>query len=264
MSEDDIENPEDQENQDDIEDLDDVLDDFEDEDDIEDTDADEDTDTDDASEETDSSKDIVPMDVDTLSEEMVRQEYQSALQGYGQSAELSQYLTYLWMLYANSHIMLVSPYIESKVPAVFIPPAYDETLRTDENVYTILDHGYAFSTSRGEDATAGSTAMGKLYNTIQKMVRLIFERVKEQSGGAGSAGNLADTEIKIALFGHELGRRKAFALIMDQENVNVNIVNFDPVAWGEQFINNLKYMIESGHGAPADLKNVAERLAPGA
>lgn len=260
MSEDDIENPEDQENQDDIDDLDNDIDDSEDEEDIEDTD----TDTDDLSEETAPSKEIAPIDLDALSEEMVRHEYQSALQGYGQSAELSQYLTYLWMLYANSHIMLVAPYVESKVPAVFIPPAYDETLKAVENVYTILDHGYAFSTSRGEDATAGSTAMGKLYNTIQKMVRLIFERVKEQGGDAGTTGNSADTEIKIALFGHELGRRKAFALIMDQENVNVNIVNFDPVAWGEQFINNLKFMIESGHGAPTDLKNVAERIAPSA
>lgn len=252
MSDDDIENPE---NQDDIDDIDDDLDDSED---IEDEATD--TDTDDELEETDLPKDIDPMDMDTLSEEIVRQEYQAALQGYGQSAELSQYLVYLWMLYANCHIMLVSPYVESKVPAIFIPPAYDDKQKDYENVYTILDHGYAFSTSRGEDATAGSTAMGKLYNTIQKMVRLIFERVKDQSGDTGSA----DTEIKIALFGHELGRRKAFALIMDQENVNVNIVNFDPVAWGEQFINNLKYMIESGHGAPADLKNVAERIAPSA
>jgi hypothetical protein len=129
-----------------------------------------------------------------------------------------------------------------------------------EHVYVILDHGYSFSTSRGEESILGVTAMGKLYNTIQKMIRLTLARVKEKSGGEGAFN--PEEEIKLALFGHELGKRKAFALSMDLE-ANVNIVNFDPRIWGERFINNLKNMISAGRGYPPDLKHVSERVAPG-
>jgi len=197
-------------------------------------------------------------DLGNITEETVRHEYQRALTEQTDGADLSQYLVYLWLLYANFHLMIVAPHIEAKNPPVFISPDYDEKENTYESVYTIVDHGYAFSTSRGEDAALGSTAMGKLYRTIQKMIRLFIARVAEVRGGGGEANE----EIKVALFGHELGRRKAFALIMNEEKVNVNVVNFDPVAWGERFIENLKYMVTSGHGAPLDLQNVVERVVP--
>lgn len=193
-------------------------------------------------------------------EEMSRRELEIAQQSRDEGSVLSEYLNYLWMVYANFQVMIVEPFIETKEPPIRIPPAYDKDKQVYENVYMIVDHGYSFSTSRGEESAMGTVAMGKLYNTIQKIIRLIIQRLMEKAGGGGSFN--PQEEIKLALFGHELGKRKAFALIMDLE-ANVNIVNFDPRVWGERFIANLKNMIASGRGYPPDLKHVSERVAPG-
>jgi hypothetical protein len=192
-------------------------------------------------------------------EEMARRQYEISLWGRDENNALPLYMDYLWMIYANFQVMMVSPFVETIDPPVVINPAYDKETKLYENVYVILDHGYAFSTSRGEESAMGTTAMGKLFNTIQKIIRLIIQRLKEQAGGDGAFN--PEDEIKLALFGHELGKRKAFALAMDLE-VNINIVNFDPRVWGERFIANLKNMIASGKGYPPDLKHVSERVAP--
>jgi hypothetical protein len=196
----------------------------------------------------------------TLDEEMARREYEISLWSRDENTTLPSFIDYLWMIYANFQVMIVSPFIETISPPVIIEPAYDKTTQQYENVYVILDHGYSFTTSRGVESGLGTTAMGKLYNTIQKIIRLILKRLIDIAGGEGSFN--PQEEIKIALFGHELGKRKAFALAMDLE-ANVNIVNFDPRIWGERFINNLKNMIATGHGYPPDLKHVSERVSPG-
>lgn len=198
----------------------------------------------------------------TAADEIERREYEILTQSRNEdAAALSAYLNYLWLIYADFHITVVEPFIQIIEPPTIIKPAYDQERQMYENVYTILDYGYAFRTSRGEDASLGSTAMGKLYNTIHKIIRLVLKRVQDEaSGGTGKFD--PNAEIKIGLFGHELGKRKAFALIMDWD-INANIVNFDPRIWGERFISNLKNMIASGRGYPPDLKRVSERVAPG-
>lgn len=191
---------------------------------------------------------------------MARRESEYSLLDRDENTSLPSFLEYLWTVYANFQVIVVSPFLDTISPPVIINPAYDKKTQYFENVYTIMDHGYAFSTSRGEESAMGTTAMGKLYNTIQKIIQLVLKRLMERTGGAGSFD--PQEEIKLALFGHELGKRKAFALAMDLE-ANVNIVNFDPRIWGERFINNLKNMIATGHGYPPDLKHVSERVAPG-
>ena len=193
--------------------------------------------------------------------EIKRREEEILKQGDEETNVLPDYLNYLWAIYANFEIMISSPYIDTKKPPVIISPAYDTEQKVYESVYPIFDHGYSFSTARGEDAAMGTTAMGKLYRTIQKMIHLVIKRLEEHAGQEGEQFNPHD-EVKLALFGYELGRRKAFALIMDLD-VNISIVNFDPRIWGEKFITNLKHMIASGYGCPSDLKNVSERVAPG-
>lgn len=191
--------------------------------------------------------------------EMSRREFEIAYWTRDETTTLPAYVDYLWMIYVNFQAMIVSPFVETIFPPILIPPVYNKDTQAYENVYNIYDHGYSFSTSRGEESALGTTAMGKLYNTIQKIIHLIVQRLKEKAGGEG-AFNPQD-EIKVALFGHEFGKRKAFALAMDLE-ANINIVNFDPRIWGERFINNLKNMIASGRGYPTDLKHVSERVAP--
>lgn len=202
---------------------------------------------------------VAPSDQMT-SDEMQRREYELYLQNRDENSMLPSYLDYLWMIYVNFQAMIVSPFIEVKEPPVVIKPAYDKQTQIYESVYDIYDHGYAFSTSRGEESSLGTTAMSKLYRTIQKIIALIMQRM-EENGTKGGGTFDPQEEIKLALFGHELGRRKAFALVMDLD-ANVNIVNFDPRLWGEKFISNLKNMIVTGHGYPPDLKRVSERIAP--
>lgn len=207
----------------------------------------------------DRDQDILETAMPVSEEEIARREYEILSHSREENSVLSEYLNYLWMVYADFQMMIVSPFVETIDPPFVIKPAYDKKLQMYENVYVILDYGYAFRTSRGDDAPLGTTAMGKMYNTIQKIIRLMMKRIIETSGGTGSFD--PTEEIKLALFGHELGKRKAFALVMDLE-ANVNIVNFDPRIWGERFIANLKNMIASGRGYPPDLKHVSERVAP--
>ncbi len=192
-------------------------------------------------------------------EEIERREAEIALWSRDENTGLPAYVDYLWMIYANFQAMIVSPFLDAIEPPVPINPAYNKDTQEYESVYVILDYGYMFSTSRGEESALGITAMSKMYNTIQKIIRLILKRLTEHAGGEGAFN--PQEEIKVALFGHELCKRKAFALSMDLE-ANVNIVNFDPRIWGERFINNLKNMIAMGRGYPADLKHVSERVAP--
>ncbi len=194
-----------------------------------------------------------------LSAEIIRREYKLSQEARTDAYVLSDYITYLWMIYADFQMMIVSPFVETKEPPVLIQPAFDEKTQMPENVYAIMDYGYAFRTSRGEEMALGTTAMGKLYNTINKIIKLVMKRLEEKAGGAASFD--PQKEIKLALSGYELGKRKAFALVMDLE-ANVNIVNFDPRLWGERFIANLKNMIAMGHGYPSDLKHVSARIAP--
>lgn len=198
-----------------------------------------------------------------LENEIARREADIIERTRDNSEPLPEHLLYLWMLYADFEVMIVKPFIRETKPPKIIRPVYNSGKKEQENVYVILDHGYYFTTSRGKESIEGVTAMGKLYRTIQKMIDLMMKRIEElQASGEGDTNFDMNEDIKVALFGYELCCRKAFALIMNFE-INVEVVNFDPRAWGERFITNMKYMMSTGHGYPMDLKNVAERVAPG-
>jgi|GEM_PF-3784171 len=196
----------------------------------------------------------MPEDKNNIEEgyDKVRQEVEMTMQAlYDKDTDLlPEYLYYLWTVWADFHLYIVLPYVPANHPPVLIKPEYDQKNRQYENVYPIVDHGYSFSTSRGEEMVTGASAMGKLYNTIKKMIVLMTERLKQHQGNEGEGESAF--EPKVAIFGHELGKRKAFSLILNLE-ANVIVTNFEPGEWGERFMKNIREMVEQGYGYPKDL-----------
>ena len=86
--------------------------------------------------------------------------------------------------------------------------------------------------------------MCKLYYTIEKMIFLLIERLKE--GGIDK-----DTEVEVAFDGHELAQRKCFDSIINL-SYNVVVTNFDPGTWGERYLAATKRLADLGYGYPPE------------
>lgn len=142
----------------------------------------------------------------------------------------------LWWHWADFHLYVSSPHIETISPPIIIPPQLIAGTDEYEFVYPIHDSGYKLSTSKGEDMFIAGKSMCKLFYTIEKMITLLIERLK--SGGIST-----DTEVQIAFGGHELAQRKAFESVINL-SYNVVVTNFDPGAWGESYLENVKRMAE--------------------
>lgn len=155
---------------------------------------------------------------------------------------------YLWILWADFHVYITSPYFPPKFPATIIEPEYDEKTKRYEYVYPIFDYGDRFSASVGEDLIESTRATGKYLSTIEKMMRLMIERAKsveeEEEGGAGEEG--AEIEIRIAFAGHEIGQRKAFKISVTS-NENIVVTNFDPGEWGERQLRTMEHLADRGY-----------------
>lgn len=150
----------------------------------------------------------------------------------------------LWWRWADFHLYVTSPYIDSIDPPVIIAPTQLPNSDEYEFVYPILDCGYRLSTSKGEDMFSAGLSMCKLYFTIEKMISILTERLK-------SGGISPQDEVQVSFGGHELAQRKAFESIINL-SYNVVVSNFDPGAWGEQYLRNLKIIAEKGYGYPAE------------
>ena len=144
---------------------------------------------------------------------------------------------YLWILWADFHLHISRPIVEPRDVVRIIKPTVDANGKV-ENVYPIFDHGNVLSTSRGEDVVKGLRSMGKMYNTIDKMARLLLGRIsayiedeEDDDGGIGSVQQRMD--VAVAFRGHELVQRKAYVAITDLGK-NIEIVNFAPGEWGRQ------------------------------
>jgi len=142
---------------------------------------------------------------------------------------------YLWALWADFHLHITRPIIEPRDVVRIIKPKVDDK-GVVENVYPIFDHGNVLSTSRGEDLVRGLRCMGKLYNTIEKMIRLLLGRVSAYIEGDEEEGGGSEEERKgvaVAFRGHELAQRKAFVAITTLDK-NIEVVNFEPGVWAKQ------------------------------
>lgn len=142
---------------------------------------------------------------------------------------------YLWALWADFHLHITRPVIEARGAVRIIQPTVDSSGAV-ENVYPIFDYGNVLSASRGEDLVKGLRCMGKLYNTIEKMIRLLLGRVSayleidEDEGGSSAEERKG---VAVAFRGHELAQRKAYVAITSL-NKNIEVVNFQPGAWAKQ------------------------------
>lgn len=150
----------------------------------------------------------------------------------------------LWWHWADFHLYVTSPSIETISPPVVI---HSDTLpgsSEHEFVYDIHDSGNKLSTSKSEDMYSAGMSMCKLFYTIEKMIHILTDRMK--SGGIST-----EQEIQVAFGGHELAQRKAFESIINL-NYNVVVTNFDPGYWGENYLQVVKRMAEKGLGFPPE------------
>ncbi|KTD52722.1 hypothetical protein [Legionella quateirensis] len=150
----------------------------------------------------------------------------------------------IWWHWADFHLYITSPHIESISPPIIIKPENIPGSNVLEFVYDIQDFGHKLSTSKSEDMFSAGMSMCKLFFTIEKMIYILVERLK--SGGVSS-----EDEVQVAFGGHEIAQRKAFESIINL-SYNVVVTNFDPGPWGEGYLQTVKRLADKGYGYPAE------------
>lgn len=147
----------------------------------------------------------------------------------------------LWR-WADFHLYIKSPAMENIEPPIVHEPERLPGSEEYEFVYPIHDYGFKLSTSKASEMFSAGMSMCKLYYTIEKMIAMLIDKLK--SGGIDE-----ETEVQVALAGHELAQRKAFEVII---NLPYNVVaDFDPGAWGESYLARVKLMSEK-YGFPPE------------
>ena len=158
--------------------------------------------------------------------------------------QLVEYLYHIWWTWADFEITLISPVFSRYEPPRVIPPEMTEEGDTVEFVYPIHDAGYKFSTSKADNMFDAGMSMYKMYLTIEKIIFLVVERLKRE-------GVDGETEVRVAFGGHELCQRKAFESIINL-NYNLVVTNYDPGAWGENYLEVVKRLADKGYGYPSE------------
>lgn len=166
----------------------------------------------------------------------------------------------IWWNWAHFELSIISPHIDVVSPCILIMP--ENILNSDEMefVYPICDYGNVLSTSKGTEMYSVGMSMCKLFYTIEKMIFILVERLKDSGVGT-------ETEIQIVFDGHQLAQRKAFESIINL-SYNVVVTNFDPGVWGERYLEIVKRLADKGYGYPSetprDIYKNANRSALGA
>lgn len=149
----------------------------------------------------------------------------------------------IWWHWADFELYVISPTIDLISPPLIIKPELISGTDEYEFVYPIFDSGSKMSTSKGEEMMSAGMSMFKLYMTIEKMIFLLIERLKD--GGIDR-----ETEVQVAFGGHLLPQRKAFESIINLP-YNVVVTNFDPGAWGERYLQIVKQNADK-YGYPSE------------
>lgn len=150
----------------------------------------------------------------------------------------------LWWHWAYFEITVTSPSLPRYIPPKIVHPAPISGSDEQEFVYEIIDSGYKLATSKGEDMYSVGMSMCKMFYTIEKMIFILIQRIKEE-------GINTETEVQITFDGHLLAQRKAFESIINL-NYNVVVTNFDPGPWGEKYLEMVKRMSDKGYGYPSE------------
>jgi hypothetical protein len=147
---------------------------------------------------------------------------------------------YLWGLWADFSVYLVSPQIHAQFPPKWHEPAQGAF------EHPFLDYGNELKVSRGEDLALGLRTYGRLMNTIDTMMDLIIQRAHQAMGTTEGEGGLGEHEIQVAFNGFEILQRKAFRVCIESES-NVLVTNFDPGEWGERQLRCFNELVEKGY-----------------
>jgi hypothetical protein len=159
----------------------------------------------------------------------------------------------LWSNWAYFEIKVVKPIFTGITPPRMLMPEKCSGTDDIEFVYPICDFGHTLSTSKASDMFSVGMSMCKLNYTIEKMIFILVERLKE--GGLDN-----NTEVQVMFEGHLLSKRKAFESIINLSQ-NVLVTNFDPGAWGEQYLENVKRMADKGFGYPQEAPRTHYKFA---
>lgn len=146
--------------------------------------------------------------------------------------------------WASFTLSVIEPELIYDEVAKIIEPEPLPDTQVTEFVYPIYDHFSTLSTSKALELCVPGMANCKLFYTIEKMIFILIERIKEIEGIT------EETEVKIAFEGHEQGKRKAFESVINLA-YNVVVINFDPGAWGERYLQVVKNLAEKEYGYPS-------------
>lgn len=189
----------------------------------------------------DSNPSELQQEISNLKDEVESVSAEISVSSLGDSIDLEEMLFYLWKSWADFSLTVTFPSLpEISPPQKHLPRKHSDG--TLENVLVIHDYGPKLSTSRGEEAFSPKTSFYKFYNTIDKMVNILLEKLKNE-------GIAAEEEVRVAFSGFELGCRKAFESVLNLEE-NVLVVNYDPGKWGDLYMKNVLAMVERGYGMP--------------
>lgn len=142
--------------------------------------------------------------------------------------------------WANFEIKIVTPTIKKFDPPRDIPPAYDESIKTKEQVYHIIDYGNILRSSRAEDYPEHNGTLNKMHNTIAKMLIIVSDRKSDD--GSTDATAKPETVIQISSV-EESCLRFAYETCLGQK---IAISNYEPGLWEENRVMNAVYLIEQG------------------
>lgn len=151
----------------------------------------------------------------------------------------------IWSNWAYFELELIEPNTLANESVKIVHPEIIQGTEETEFVYPIFDYGNRLSTSKASEMYSVGNSMCKLYYTIEKMIHILLERIKE--GGLDSP----EIESQISFDGHQLAQRKAFESIINL-NQNVVVTNFDPGEWGEKYLQTIKKLADKGYGYPPE------------
>lgn len=157
-------------------------------------------------------------------------------------AQMVYQLSWRW---ADFELTVISPSLKTISPPQVLMPEPISGTDELEFVYPIVDHGFKFSFSKGEEMFSSGLSMCKSHFTIEKIITLLIERLDAE-------GNDAQAETLVALGGHELLQRKCFEVVINLSKHNLVVTNFDPGAWGEEYLLRVKRLVALGYGYPSE------------
>ncbi len=150
----------------------------------------------------------------------------------------------LWRNWADFEIHMITPVFAINSPPVIHQPQALQGSTKVEHVFPIVDYGYKMATSKGEEMYTAGMSMCKLFFTIEKMIAILIQKLKDE-------GKESDGPVEIAFDGHEIAQRKGFESVINYAG-NLVVTNFDPGAWGERYLEIVKRMADEGYGYPEE------------